>query len=279
MEEGYFAEQGLDVSLTFSGNDDQIAATVTGGHADFGVGDPIFSAIIQEKGGQLKTIATLVEKAPFIGYTNKNGISEINNLKSLNGLKVSSFPSPSTLYTNLTNLKNSNHLEMIVNPVAFGSQMAALEAGEVDIAMDLDPSVAVAEAQGYKAVISLGNFLPPQAITGITVREDFIKEHPEIVQRFLNALQKAITTFYRDKNIGIQVAKKVFPETDTQSLSRAVERSHKNAIYPEAITIKDNIWQQGIQERLNAGDLKNPQETDVATDNTFAKKAFEKYGK
>ena len=78
---------------------------------------------------------------------------------------------------------------------------------------------------------------------------------------------------------GVQVAKKVFPETDTQSLSRAVERSHKNAIYPEAITIKDNIWQQGIQERLNAGDLKNPQETDVATDNTFAKKAFEKYGK
>ena len=279
MEEGYFVEQGLDVSLTFSGNDDQIAATVTGGHADFGVGDPIFSAIIQEKGGQLKTIATLVEKAPFIGYTNKDGISEIKNLKNLNGLKVSSFPSPSTLYTNLTNLKNSNHLDMVVNPVAFGSQMAALEAGEVDIAMDLDPNVAVAEAQGYKAVISLGNFLPPQAITGITAREDFIKEHPEIVQKVLNALQKAVTAFYKDKNIGIRVAQKVFSEIDSQSIVRAVNRSHQNAIYPKAVTIKDNIWQQGILERLNAGDLKNPQTTDTATDNTFAEKAFEEYGK
>lgn len=279
MEEGYFAEQGLDVSLTFSGNDDQIAATVTGGHADFGVGDPIFSAIIQEKGGQLKTIATLVEKAPFIGYTNKEDISEINNLASLNGLKVSSFPSPSTLYTNLTNLKNSNHLDMIVNPVAFGSQMAALEAGEVDIAMDLDPNVAVAEAQGYKAVISLGNFLPPQAITGITAREDFIEDHPEVVQKVLNAIQKAVTAFYNDKNVGIHVAEKVFPEIDSQSIVRAVNRSHKNAIYPRAITIKDDIWQQGITERLNAGDLKNSQPTDTATDNTFAEKAFEKYGK
>ena len=279
MEEGYFTEQGLDVSLTFSGNDDQIAATVTGGHADFGVGDPIFSAIIQEKGGQLKTIATLVEKAPFIGYTNKDNISEIDNLNSLNGLKVSSFPSPSTLYTNLTNLKNSNQLTVVVNPVAFGSQMAALEAGEVDIAMDLDPNVAVAEAQGYKAIISLGNFLSPQAITGITTREDFIKEHPEIVQKVLNALQKAVAAFYNDKNIGIRVAEKVFPEIDDKSIERAVNRSHKNAIYPKAITIKDDIWQQGITERLNAGDLKNPQTTDTATNNTFAEKAFEKYGK
>lgn len=279
MEEGYFAEQGIDVSLTFSGNDDQIAATVTGGHADFGVGDPIFSAIIQEKGGQLKTIATLVEKAPFIGYTNKDDVPEIRELNNLNGLKVSSFPSPSTLYTNLTNLKNADRLDMIINPVAFGSQMAALEAGEVDIAMDLDPNVAVAEAHGYRAVISLGNFLPPQAITGITAREDFIKENPEVVQKVLNALQKAITTFYRDENVGIRVAEKVFPEVDAQSIARAVERSRKNAIYPKAVTIKEDIWQQGIQERLNAGDLKNSQPTNVATDNVFARKAFEKYGK
>lgn len=279
MEEGYFAEQGLDITLTYSGNDDQIAATVTGGHADFGVGDPIFSAIIQERGGQLKTIATLVEKPPFIGYTNKKEISEIKVLSDLGNLKISSFPAPSTLYTNLTNLKTANHLEININPVAFGSQMAALEAGEVDIAMDLDPNVAVAESQGYQAVISLGNFLPPQAITGISSREDFILQHPETVQKFLNALQKAVTAFYKDENIGIRVAKKVFPETDADSLARAVARSRQNAIYPHAITIKDKVWQQGILERLNAGDLKNLQATDVATDNSFAQKAFEKYGR
>ena len=130
-----------------------------------------------------------------------------------------------------------------------------------------------------RTILALGNFLPSQAITGITAREDFIKEHPEVVQKVLNALQKAVTAFYNDKNIGIRVAEKVFSEIDSQSIVRAVNRSHQNAIYPKAVTIKDNIWQQGIQERLNAGDLKNPQPTDVATDNTFAKEAFEKYGK
>ena len=38
--------------------------------------------------------------------------------------------------------------------------------------------------------------------------------------------------------------------------------------------IQEEIWQQGIQERIQAGDLKHPQATGVATDNTFAKKAY-----
>ncbi len=278
MEEGYFKENGLDITLTYSGNDDQIAATVIGGYADFGVGDPIFSAIIQEKGGNLKTIATLVEKAPFIGYTNKQEISEVNDLSVLNNLSVSSFPAPSTLYTNLSNLKTSNNLTMNIKPMAFGSQMAALKAGEVDIAMDLDPTVAIAEKEGYRSVISLSRFLPPQAITGITVKEDYIKKNPEVVQKVINALQKAVTVFYKDQDVGLRVAKKVFSDIDAESIKRAVERSRKNAIYPKSLEIIDNIWQQGLQERLSIGDLQKIQKTTVATDNTFAKKAYADYG-
>lgn len=278
MEEGYFSQNGLDVNLTFSGNDDQIAATVVGGYADFGVGDPIFAAIIQERGGKLKTIATLVEKAPFIGYA-KNNVPSITAPENFNGLTVSSFPAPSTLYTNLENLKRNNNLSMMIKSIAFGSQMAALKAGEVDVAMDLDPMVAVAEEQGYKEVVSLADFLPPQAITGITVRSDFISEKPEVVQKVVNALQQAVKAFYEDKDVGLRVAKKVFPDISEKALAKAVERSRKNAIYPQIMTIKDEIWQQGIKERLDIGDLKQPQETAVATDNQFAEKAFEQYGK
>lgn len=279
IEEGYFKENGLDVELTYSGNDDQIAATVTGGYADFGVGDPIFSAIIQSRGGNLKTIAVLVAKAPFIGYTNKENISEIKDLTALNGLSVSSFPAPSTLYTNLSNLKTENNLTMNIKPMAFGSQMAAVKAGEVDIAMDLDPMVAIAEKEGFRSVIALSRFLPPQAITGITTREDYINQHPEIVQKVVSALQKAVKAFYEDENIGLRVARKTFVDINEQSLKRAVERSRKNAIYPKSLVITENLWQQGILERLNAGDLEKPQSTETATDNTFAIKAYENYGK
>ncbi len=279
MEEGYFARNGLDVHLTYSGNDDQIAATVVGGYADFGVGDPIFSAIIQERGGQLKTIATLVEKAPFIGYTNKENIDVVKEITDFNNLVVSSFPAPSTLYTNLNNLKNAHNLNIDIKPVTFGAQMAALEAGEVDVAMDLDPNVAIAEKQGYKAIISLSQFLPPQAITGITTRQDFILKNPEIVQKVVDSLQQAIIAFYQDDDVGLRVAEKIFPNIEKDILVRAVNRSRENALYPRDLSIKDSVWQQGITERINIGDLKQPQETSVATDNTFADKAYKKYGK
>lgn len=278
MEEGYFTRNGIEVNLTYSGNDDQIAATVVGGYADFGVGDPIFSAIIQERGGQLKTIATLVEKAPFIGYTNKD-INTITDIADFSNLIVSSFPAPSTLYTNLSNLKNAHNLNINIKPITFGAQMAALEAGEVNVAMDLDPNVAIAEQQGYKAIISLGNFLPPQAITGITTRTDFIKKNPEIVQKVIDALQQAVIAFYQDETVGLRVAEKVFPNIDREILARAVARSRENAIYPQNLTIKDAVWQQGISERINIGDLKQPQATSIATDNSFAIKAYQKYGK
>ena len=278
QEEGIFKKNGLDVQITYSGNDDQIAATVAGGYADFGVGDPIFSAIIQERGGNLKTIATLVEKPPFIGYVKDKKISQINQLNQLTGLRVSSFPAPSTLYTNLTNLKNNNQLSMVIKPITFGAQMAALENGEVDMAMDLDPTVAVAESHGYQAVISLANFLPKQAITGITTREDVIQNKPEIAQKVIDSLQEAITLFYANKEVGLRVAKKTFPEIDSESLKRAVDRSFTNKIYPVSMEIQEETWQQGIQERIQAGDLKHPQATGVATDNTFAKKAY-RHGK
>ena len=50
QDKGFFKEQGLDVSIVFSGNDDQVFATVARGDAQFGVGDPIFTAISRNRG-------------------------------------------------------------------------------------------------------------------------------------------------------------------------------------------------------------------------------------
>ena len=56
IEKDFFAAEGLKVSLKFTGNDDQTFAAVIQGDADFGVGDPIFTAISQERGFPAKVI-------------------------------------------------------------------------------------------------------------------------------------------------------------------------------------------------------------------------------
>src|ERR1700733_11654231 len=44
QEKGFFKEEGLDINVKFSGNDDQVFATVLKGEAQFGIGDPVFTA-------------------------------------------------------------------------------------------------------------------------------------------------------------------------------------------------------------------------------------------
>lgn len=56
QERGFFKDEGLDITVQFSGNDDQVFATVLKGEAQFGIGDPVFTAISREKGAKGKVI-------------------------------------------------------------------------------------------------------------------------------------------------------------------------------------------------------------------------------
>jgi len=95
---GFFEEEGLKIHITNTGGDDKTFAAVIGGFADFGIADPTFVAIANEKGQKGKVVASIVNGVPFWGVTNKD-IPEITDGKQLEGLSVATFPSPSTAYT------------------------------------------------------------------------------------------------------------------------------------------------------------------------------------
>jgi NitT/TauT family transport system substrate-binding protein len=174
MEEGLFAKQGLDVDLRFAGNDDQIFATVMSGSAQFGVGDPVFAAISREKGGPGKIVAMMVTRLGLSGYTNKPTIPDIASAADATGLRIGSIPAPSTTYTLLREFIRNNKLDhTTLVQVAIGAQLAALEAGQLDVAVDLEPSVSVAESKGYRVNFLFDRFTETQAITGISTLPTF----------------------------------------------------------------------------------------------------------
>ncbi len=273
MEEGLFAKRGLDVNLKFAGNDDQIFAAVMGSSADFGMGDPVFAAISKEKGGPGKVVALMITKLGLSGYTNKSDMGQITDLKQLNGLKISSFPEPSTTYTLLSQLKKNDAPELQIVQAAFGAQLATLEAGKVDIAVDLEPTVSIAEDKGYKVIFDFEKYTEPQAITGITTTEETIKNKPITVQKVVDALQEAMTMLHTDKEASIRTAKKLFPDLKENVIKAAVDRMLEKNMYPQSIVMDDAYWQRTLKTRIDSGDLKKPQTTDAAVDNSFAMKA------
>jgi ABC-type nitrate/sulfonate/bicarbonate transport system substrate-binding protein len=162
---------------------------------------------------------------------------------------------------------------------AMGTQLALLESGKTDIAADLEPAVAQAESRGYRVVLNLNKFTQPQAVTGLTVRQDTIVQHPDQVQRMVNALQQAITAIYRDHAIAYYTAQKLFPNLGDAVIKRAVDHMLHDAMYPSSVVVSDDYWQRSLRTRLASGEMKHPQATEIAVDNRFAANAVAKYGK
>ncbi len=277
MEEDLFKKRGIDVDLIFAGNDDQVFATVISGEADFGVGDPVFTALASEKGIKAKTVAMLITNLGLTGYTNKLEVPEIRDRIDLKGLRVASLPEPSTTFTLLSELKRSN-LEldsMKIVQGAFGTHLAMLEAGKVDIAIDLEPTVSEVEEKGYRIVFPLTPFIERQVITGLTTTSENIDNNPDVVQSVVEALQEAISLMFLNRDVPYLTAKKLYPSLSEKVIRNAVDRMMNDAMYPESLVVDDILWQRTLKTRIDSGELKEMQAIDVAVDNTFAIRAVE----
>jgi NitT/TauT family transport system substrate-binding protein len=55
----YFEHEGLDVTLVSTGGDEKTFTAVSSGNAQFGVADPVFTAVARERGQGGKVVASL----------------------------------------------------------------------------------------------------------------------------------------------------------------------------------------------------------------------------
>lgn len=276
IEQGYFAEQGIAVDLTFAGNDDQIFAAVASRAVDFGIGDPIFTAIAAERGFPAKTVALMVQRLSISGYTDQSDLPIITDAKQLADLRLGSFPKPSTTYTQLAQII-ADYQPALANTkivqAGFGSQLGLLLGKQVDIAIDLEPTVSKLEVEGYRVVFDLTRFTEKMAITGLTTREEVIANRPKIVEGMVQGLQKALLLLHTSPAQAITVAEKIFPDIKPIVLERAITRMLAQETYPHSVVIDDALWQRSIASRLASGELKQAQATTVAVDNRFAVQA------
>jgi len=282
MEEGLFAKRGIDIDLRFVGNDDQIFATVISGDAMFGVGDPVFAAISREKGGPGRIVAMMITKLGLSGYTNKKELPLIDKPEDVKGLRISSFPEPSTTFTLLTEFITKNDLAKTGTKIvqaAVGAQLATLESGQVDIAVDLEPAVSIAESKGYRVNFLLDKFTEPQAITGLSTLESTIKNKPETVQKIVSSLEEAIELLHSSRDVCLRVSKKLFPTLSEQVTTNAVDRMLKSGVFPTSVKVDPDYWQRTLKTRLDSGELKKPQATEFTVDNQFAEVALKAHGK
>ena len=141
--------------------------------------------------------------------------------------------------------------------------------------MEFEPFATALEQQGQGYVVaSLGVDSGYVPYTAYSARRTYMEEHPEIIQGFVNAIQKGLE--YVSSHSAQEIAEVIHPqfqETDTATLAVIIDRYKEQDTWKEDTIFTEESFDllQNILEE--AGELKDrvPYEDLVTTE--FAEKA------
>ena len=272
---GYFDKSGIHLNVAAAGGDTQAFASVLGHSALFGIGDPTMVPMSVESGGPGKVVGTVVQRAHYFGVSRH--VPKITDPKQFKGLTLVTSPDPNTNYSVTKKLLTENGLVigkdvkiLQVNP---GTEIAAMLAGQADVAIAYQPGVAEAQDQGAKIIFDFASYIGPFCNTGIMVLGDTIKSKPEIVQALCNGFELADRRVYGDPDYAKAVAKQEFPDLAPAVVERAIDAELKYKIPAQSVVVDRAQWDNLIKMQVYLKNIKGTTGFDQIVDNSFAEKA------
>jgi NitT/TauT family transport system substrate-binding protein len=276
LHAGIFEKNGLKMNVTAAGGDTQTFAAVLGGSADFAIGDATMAQMSREAGGPGVVVGTVVQRAHYFGVS-KN-LEPITDPKEFAGLTIVTSPEPNTNYSVAKRMLETAGLEigtdtkiLQVNP---GTEIGAMLAGQADMAIAYQPSVASAVDQGAKVVFDFSNYVGPFCNTGIMVLPSTIENDPEMVQALVTSFEEASRMTYADPDFAKEVARKEFPDLPAEVVDAAIDAELEYLIPAQSVLVKEDQWQNLIDMQIYLGNVKGEIPFDQIIDNSFAEKAI-----
>ena len=242
IEKGYFAEEGLDLTLKTGFGADKTMTAVLSGEADIGFMGAEASIYAYQEGANdvVVNFAQLTQRAGnFLVAREKLPDFQWSDLKGKNVLGGRAGGMPEMVFEYILR-KNGLDPQKDMNidqSIDFGSTAAAFSGGQGDFSIEFEPSATALEKEGIGYVVaSLGVDSGYVPYTSYSAKESFISEHPDVVQSFTNALQKGMeyVATHTPEEIA-QVIQPQFKESDLETITTIVKR------YKDQDTWKNNL--------------------------------------
>jgi NitT/TauT family transport system substrate-binding protein len=275
---GFFKELGLDVSILHVGNDNDIYAEVAQGRAQFGIGDPSFVALGYHQGHDTRIVGTIAGSVGCWGLTHHGEIQPLTQISDFSSLRVGTFPKPSTVYTLLSALKARQPRllkSMQIVETEIGQQAYLLASDQVDLILEIEPMVALAQRQGLRVVCSMSDFFPDLLFTGLMTSAAFIAQSPDIVGKVVKGLQRGLDVCRKQPEKAIAVGVEMFPTISTGVMTEAVQRMTASRVWPEQAVISPSAWINALKMRQDVGELDSLPPFEAVIDQRFAYAALE----
>ena len=284
IEEGYFKDEGLDLTLVTGFGADKTMTAVISGEADIGFMGAEASVYAYQEGATdaVVNFAQLTQRAGNFLVAREEmpdfKWEDLKDKKVLGGRK-GGMPEMVFEYILRKNGLDPQKDLTIDQSIDFGSTAAAFTGDtSADFTVEFEPSATALEKEGAGYVVaSLGVDSGYVPYTSYSAKTSYMEKNPEIIQKFTNALQKGME--YVQSHTPEEIAEVIAPqfaETDLDTVTAIVKRYYdqntwkSNLIFEkESFELLEDILEDSgeLSERVSYEDL-------VAT--KYAKEAAEK---
>lgn len=231
ISEGFFKDEGIEIDLTTGQGADKTMQQVISGNSDIGFCGPEQTIYLYNQGRKNNPVifaqltkrdgSFLVGRQPELNFKWENLKG-----KTIIGGRPGGVPEMTLEYT----LKNHglipNKNVSIITNLAFTATASAFKAGTGDYVALFEPTATMLENEkGGYIVSSIGKTAGEIPYTSFFSTKSYIEKHPDLIQKFTNALYKGI--LWVDKNDSKVEAKSIlsyFPGMDVNTLSKVIDR-------------------------------------------------------
>ena len=284
IEEGYFEEEGLKIDLVNGFGADKVMTAVISGEADIGFMGAEASVYAYQEGttDPVVNFAQLTQRAGNFLVAREEmpdfQWSDLKGKKVLGGRK-GGMPEMVFEYILRKNGIDPQKDLTIDQSIDFGSTAAAFTGDDsAEFTVEFEPSATALEQEGAGYVVaSLGVDSGYVPYTSYSAKTSYMEEHPEVIQKFTNGLQKGME--YVQTHTPAEIAAVIapqFPETDLETITTIVTRYYEQDTWKENLVFEKESFEllQDILEE--SGELKERVDYDKLVTTAYAQKAAEK---
>ena len=282
IEEGYFADEGIDLTLITGFGADKVLTAMISGEADIGFmgAEATVYAYLEGTADPVVNFAQLTQRAGnfVVGREKDNSFTweKLKNKEVLGGRKGGM---PEMVFEYVLAQKGIDKKDVNINQsIDFGSTAAAFSGGQGDFTVEFEPHATALEQKGDGYVVaSLGEESGYVPYTAFSAKKSYLEAHPDTVQAFVNALQRGMEKV--SQSTPEEIAKMIalqFPETDEAVLTAIVRRYVEQDTWKTDLIFSEDafVLLQDILEE--GGELKNRVAYEDLVNTEFAKKALER---
>lgn len=280
IEEGYFREEGIDLTLVTGFGADKTMTAVLTDEADIGfMGSE--STIYTYVGGTADYVVNFAQLTQRAGnfLVSRTPIEDFNweMLKGSTVLGGRAGGMPEMVFEFIlkkNNLDPKTDLT-IDQSIDFGSTAAAFSGGNSDFTVEFEPHATALEAKGDGYVVaSLGRESGYVPYTAFSAKKSYLDAHPALIQSFTNALQKGMD--YVSSHTPEEIAASIqpqFEETDLETLTAIVTRYYDQDTWKEDLIFEEASFDLLTNILTEAGELSQEVPYEDLVNTEFAREA------